>query len=140
MPKKTAVNNTEHNKAYSLSINGKIANSRDTVPVRGKANSGPISKYTRIAKNFANRRSTMLPRSFIESPVKTTAVIPKIAIPASVTMKPNSAQKKFVPACWPMAGGKIIVPAPKNIANNVIEIDNICKKFSFFRNIVSFYI
>ena len=39
---------------------------------------------------------------------------------------------KLDPASWPMAGGKIMFPAPKKMANRVRETERSCLRLSFF--------
>lgn len=53
-------------------------------------------------------------------------------MPASVRMKPARAATKLVPASCPMAGGKIMLPAPKKMAKRVRETESSCLGLSFF--------
>ena len=48
-----------------------------------------------------------------------TAITPKIGKPTAVMRKPMKAESDSVPACTPSQGGKIRLPAPKNIAKSV---------------------
>ena len=45
-----------------------------------------------------------------------------MAIPTPETTKPKIAGQKFSPEFTPSAGGKIRLPAPKNIPNNKIPV------------------
>ena len=61
---------------------------------------------------------TRAPR-FFKPPDSATAITPKIGKPTAVMRKPMKAESDSVPACTPSQGGKIRLPAPKNIAKSV---------------------
>lgn len=83
-------------------------------------------------RHRANFLLTRDPRSLMEEPTSTTAIMPKMAMPASVVTNPARAGAKLDPASWPMAGGKIMFPAPKKMANRVRETERSCLRLSFF--------
>ena len=64
-------------------------------------------------RHRANFLLTRDPRSLMEEPTSTTAIMPKMAMPASVRMKPARAARKLSPASWPMAGGEDHVSRPE---------------------------
>ena len=69
----------------------------------------------------AARRSEKIPFwARTSSPLKRdTTAIPSTGKPTAVIKKPISAGRLCVPAFCPRKGGKIRLPAPKNIENNV---------------------
>ena len=85
-------------------------------------------------RHRANFLLTRDPRSLMEEPTSTTAIMPKMAMPASVVTNPARAGAKLDPASCPMAGGKIMFPAPKKMANRVRETERSCLRLSFFHS------
>ena len=64
------------------------------------------------------------------------AATPKMGMPTAVTIKPMMAGMTFRPASWPRWTGKIRLPAPKNIPNNVPATRIFCRMVNFFTVIV----
>ena len=60
------------------------------------------------------------------------AATPKMGMPTAVTIKPMMAGMTFRPASWPRWTGKIRLPAPKNIPNNVPATRIFCRMVNFF--------
>ena len=81
-----------------------------------------------MIKTSANIGCTR-PASSLISPFKAITITPNKGSPTPVTIKPNNAIHTSVPAPCPNAGGKIILPAPKNSANNIKLIANISENF-----------
>ena len=96
-----------------------------------------MRKYTTRPKNTENFGPICLPISSSLLPAKTIAAIPMTESPASVTTNPMVPETKESPARCPIIGGKIMFPAPKNMANSARETETICPalNFSFISNI-----
>ena len=60
------------------------------------------------------------------------AATPKMGIPTAVTMKPMIAGMTLLPAIWPRCTGKMRLPAPKNMPNNVPATRIFCFEVNFF--------
>ena len=99
--------------------NGATPISNDVAAVLGIANNGPIDKYnnTKYVVEYNGEifssNSAPYPFGFRVPTISVT-----IAIPTPETTNPKIAGQKFSPEFTPSAGGKIKLPAPKNIPNN----------------------
>ena len=82
-------------------------------------------------RNRANLGETR-PASLSKPPAKVTASTPRIGRPTAETMKPMAAGMVAEPACAPTNGGKIRLPAPKNIEKNVKVMTNRWRATSLF--------
>ena len=82
-----------------------------------------------------NTGSTLLAR-FLSPLDFATAIIPRIGKIIAVILKNSIVVTTFVPACFPIIGGKIRFPAPKNTENTINPIIN----NSFFFILLFYYI
>ena len=60
------------------------------------------------------------------------AATPKMGMPTAVMMKPMIAGMTLLPAIWPRCTGKMRLPAPKNMPNNVPATRILCFEVNFF--------
>ena len=101
------------------SANGASAISNDVDAVRGIANSGPIVSMIAMPRTSANRFDTR-ELSAPKPPALATTMTPRIGRPTADTTKPTIAAAVRPPASAPRYGGKMRLPAPKNIEKNVM--------------------
>lgn len=85
--------------------------------VRGIASSGPIASRTNVPKSMEKPLPTFLEILSIVPPDFTDAIAERTTSPTPVVRKPSIDHPKSVPALKPSEGGKIRLPAPKNIEN-----------------------
>ena len=71
-----------------------------------------------MLSTLAKRGPTRPARCSTLPPARADATMPSSGMPMPVMRKPSRAQVHAVPAAMPMNGGKIRLPAPKNIANS----------------------
>ena len=101
------------------------------------AKHGPMVSMIATPRNKANLGETRL-ASLSKPPAKVTASTPRIGRPTAETMKPMAAGMVAEPACAPTNGGKIRLPAPKNIEKKVKVITNRWRATSLFITIRPF--
>ena len=82
------------------------------------ASPGPIDRYT-SSVNTAAKTGCTRPAKRRRPSAFATAITPSTGKPIALRIKPAMAGQVFVPACAPRKGGKIRLPAPKNMENNV---------------------
>ena len=98
--------------------NGATIISYDVVAVRGMAKHGPMVSMIATPSSEANAGDTRRASSS-KPPANVTASTPRIGRPTAETMNPMMAGTVAAPACAPTNGGKMRLPAPKNIEKNV---------------------
>ena len=82
-----------------------------------------MERYTSTVNTGAKSGCTRL-ASLSRPPALATATTPAMGRPMALTESPAKASHRFAPACAPRCGGKIRLPAPKNMENNVNPTNN----------------
>src|SRR5699024_10514148 len=93
---------------------------------------GPRDKNNRIENITENLSDTFDARFSTFPPFLFKAMIANNTRPTPVIKNPSIAIGVLSPASCPRTGAKITLPAPRNIANSINPIANICKKGIFF--------
>lgn len=86
--------------------------------VRGMARNGPMVRYMSPMNTEANSGLTR-PASSRTPPHTATATMPSTGSPMPAARKPAIAGIAASPACRPSSGGRMRLPAPKNIENSM---------------------
>ena len=110
--------------------------SKVAAAVRGIATNGPIHNIMSNAKMVTINGFTFRPRSVNEVPKSTTVSTPKNGEIIPVVKKPAIAANHSLPDFSPIKGGKIKLPAPKNMAKRakpkVTAVPNLFFKVAYF--------
>ena len=69
-------------------------------------------------------------------PCLATTATPNIGKITAVAISPSIAKGVWVPACIPSIGGKMRLPAPKNIEKSIKPITMLCFRVNFFKDIL----
>lgn len=123
-----------------LPIKGNTLISQVVAAVRGIAKRGPIMTMMttlRMEPILGQARFEML-SAF--PPTLESVSVPSKGSPAPVMTKPMAAISQDEPVFTPTEGGKIIFPAPKNIANSVRPATNVSRSKFFFKSNPHFFI
>ena len=109
---------------------GCIPISKVVAPVRGKATSGPIHNMMSSVSSLTRVGCNSTPKSVNCFPTFDTISTPKKGASIAVIKSPMSAQCHSYPTLIPIKGGKIRLPAPKNIAKRakptVVTVVHLC--------------
>ena len=101
--------------------------------MRGIANSGPIVSMIATPRMSEKWRETRAERC-ANPPARATTITPRIGRPTAEMVKPTSAGTAAWPLNAPTSGGKMRLPAPKNIEKNVTATTNRCLPVSWVRS------
>ncbi len=71
-------------------------------------------------------------------PCLATTATPNIGKITAVAISPSIAKGVWVPACIPSIGGKMRLPAPKNIEKSIKPITMLCFRVNFFKDILRY--
>ena len=104
--------------------------SKEVLQVRGIATKGPIIRQMRTVNTDANTGWIIEP-SFTRLSCFATAATARIGKQTAVMVSPTIARTVLLPACAPRSGGKIRLPAPKNMENSMKPIVIVCRNPSF---------
>src|SRR5699024_8551721 len=93
--------------------------SKATFAVRGMAYSAPMDRYTAMEKTRPNTLPARDAMSTMPLPDTATAITASAGRTTAVDRKPAIAGAYESPASTPSCGGKMRLPAPKNIAKSI---------------------
>lgn len=113
---------------------GSTANSKVVAPVLGTANNVPMVNIIIEQSILPKFDDILLVKSSVLPPTKATAIIPSIGRPIHVVKNPSPVMAHLSPEIKPSVGGKIKLPAPKNVENKANPVINI-----FFKSLLIFF-